>query len=293
MKREFMAYLDEHPAAAPEPARAVRSPYTIHLLRAPAFAFLAVFAILGGTSYAAEASLPNDVLYPVKTGVIEPVFIKGTALTKSGKARASTTLIARRLDEAHELLDRNQMDARSAAILEEALKQHTIAVHRYIDEASAGGEIEEALAVSEDLENTLKAHEVVLAAVSDDAEDADETVQDLIDGVSEDADEAEDASEEVEEVIRGTADDAADQYVAETQQELAPKLEELREEVSREDEQDELMLRARALFVEASAAYARGRELLDDQNEDAFSEFRDALQSAEQATIILKSREGK
>ena len=73
MRSTLRSYMDMHPIHVPLRARPTPSWYDI--FAHPALAFVAVCAILGssaGVSYAAESSLPGDVLYPLKVAINEP-----------------------------------------------------------------------------------------------------------------------------------------------------------------------------------------------------------------------------
>lgn len=78
----------------------------------PAFALAMAFIVLaggaGGTAYAAEGTLPGDLLYPIKVGVTEPTV---SALTASGKAQASwqMQLAERRITEAATLAKQGRL----------------------------------------------------------------------------------------------------------------------------------------------------------------------------------------
>jgi hypothetical protein len=105
-RARMRAVLTEY--AAFKPVRApVRHVSPFHALRmhpvfAGAFALLLLITSTGGAAYAAEGSLPGDILYSVKVDVTEPVV---TALTPAGSAQVAwhLTIAKRRLAEAHAL----------------------------------------------------------------------------------------------------------------------------------------------------------------------------------------------
>lgn len=77
-------------------------------------AFLIAVIIVGyGSSavLAAEGSLPGDVLYPVKTRVVEPLARLVAAQTPATEAAFETKLLERRLHEAEALDDEETLDA--------------------------------------------------------------------------------------------------------------------------------------------------------------------------------------
>ncbi|MDO8518409.1 MAG: DUF5667 domain-containing protein [bacterium] len=109
--------------------RATRSPYTHWFFMSRSFAFALVLAVLvgGGTTFAAEGSLPGDLLYPVKIHVSEQV---ETALALSPKAKVAvnTKLAQRRITEVEVLAVRGTLDANITAQAEEDFDYHTAQV---------------------------------------------------------------------------------------------------------------------------------------------------------------------
>jgi hypothetical protein len=91
----------------------IESPFSIlSFLKTPlsreisfALASVIITILIGGSvAYASEKSLPGDLLYPVKTKIVEPMKI-ALASTPGAKARVETELADNRLQEA-EALDR-------------------------------------------------------------------------------------------------------------------------------------------------------------------------------------------
>ena len=115
-KDAMRAYLLEYRSMKPMPPefhRAARPPGGIFpaLFARPAALIGAVaflFATGGGVAFAAEGSLPGDVLYPVKVGVVEKV--EGAlAVTAEAKANFEITLANRRLTEAETLATKGRL----------------------------------------------------------------------------------------------------------------------------------------------------------------------------------------
>lgn len=76
-------------------------------------AFLIVIIIIGygsSATLAAEGSLPGDVLYPVKTRVVEPLTRLVAARTPAAKAKFETRLLEKRLEEAETLETGKKLD---------------------------------------------------------------------------------------------------------------------------------------------------------------------------------------
>lgn len=107
--KSIMSQIDE--------MKLVESPYLEffqYLNKKPAYAYVAalvLIALIGGsTSYASEAALPGDILYPVKVDVTEPiegVFTLGAA----AQANWHEELVEKRLQESETLAQNNMLSA--------------------------------------------------------------------------------------------------------------------------------------------------------------------------------------
>lgn len=82
----------------------------------------------GGTSYAAEGSLPGDLLYPVKTHVNETV-LASLAVSPEAQANVQADIAMRRLDEAQRLAARGTLGMTTAADLAAAFDEHAQKAH--------------------------------------------------------------------------------------------------------------------------------------------------------------------
>lgn len=284
MRAEFTAFMDANP---PTPKRAVLSPYFPHLVRIPAMIALAL-VVVSGTAYAAEHSLPNDPLYPVKTSVIEPVFIRGLAFGDRAQASANNTLVDRRLKEAVELIERDEMDPENATKIATAIDRHTEAVSGYVTKASQEGDLSAALDAGTELENTLEAHGDVLASIVD-GEPSTAEIYALIDAVAEHANAVENAGEAVEEQVVNDPEETRE-YVDEAVKATEAKLVEARERADALSTSEELLIDATTLLTASESALAAGTTQLAEGNAaGALPLIRDALQSAGQAEILLES----
>ena len=121
-RAKVRALLAEYTAMKPvRVSRASRAlPSFIYAFVRPALAGTMVFLVLlagtGGITYAAEGSLPGDLLYGVKIRVTEPVV---SALTSSGGAQArwQMTLAERRVHEAATLAKAGRLDTPTETVL--------------------------------------------------------------------------------------------------------------------------------------------------------------------------------
>ncbi len=83
--------------------------FSIHKSFAYALASLLIFVIAGGTlTYAAEGTVPGDLLYPIKVNVTEPMR-DALAITPVEKASWNAEKAVRRLNEAETLANKNKL----------------------------------------------------------------------------------------------------------------------------------------------------------------------------------------
>lgn len=128
----------------------------------------------GTASYAAEGSMPGDLLYPVKVGVNEKVG-DALALSSESKAKLQAEFAERRLAEATNLAVDNKLTADVRAKLSDDFAKHAdLAVARTKDLEKKNVAI--AIGLASNFESNLSAHEALLAQI-DTQGDADDLVQ--------------------------------------------------------------------------------------------------------------------
>ncbi|MFZ1987526.1 MAG: DUF5667 domain-containing protein, partial [Minisyncoccia bacterium] len=126
MLARLTSVMEERPVFTP----GVRSPYVFHFPRAVTFALLFVFVVTGGTTYAAQGSLPGDVLYPLKTKVTEP--LEGAlAFGEEAKAKWHAGVAEERLTEAEKLAEKGKLDSTTSSKLAVAFTEHAKAVNSF------------------------------------------------------------------------------------------------------------------------------------------------------------------
>ena len=128
-----------------------------------------VVAISMSTSYAAEGTLPGDVLYPVKTTVNEEV--RGWfAFSSKGQLAYEQNIAERRLEEAEQLAFHGRLNDETRAEIVERFNERASRVEEHIEKL----EDESAVEASSDFEARLKAHGAILVHLtSKDAETVD------------------------------------------------------------------------------------------------------------------------
>lgn len=106
--------------------------FTYGILNLRYVSLMMLFFVMGaGVSFAAEKSLPGDILYPVKIGFNEKiagVFSVGV----QGRANREALLITKRLEEARYLVFEEKFSEKDFSNLEDSIAMHTDNVKKYI-----------------------------------------------------------------------------------------------------------------------------------------------------------------
>lgn len=123
----------------------------------------------GGTAFAAEATVPGDVLYPVKIHVNEEVR-SAFAVSDEAEARLQAEFAAERLKEAEELAGRHKLDAEARADLETRFTGHANDADTHMEKMKQKHDEENAGVIEADLDATLRAHTKLLNAIDADVE---------------------------------------------------------------------------------------------------------------------------
>ncbi len=152
--------------------QSIRSPFSLytffHKNRRKAFALAAVLILIltgGGTSYAAESSLPGEPLYSIKVNVNESIdsFV---ALTPDAKVKVEVGHTKRRLEEVESLSKKGALNTETQGIIEVNLKKHTDTIKENLSvlaSENATNTVKEAIT---DITASFEAHEVALSSIS-------------------------------------------------------------------------------------------------------------------------------
>ncbi len=111
----------------------------------------------GGTSLAAESSVPGDILYPIKTEVNERV-IEVFKRNEEKRADWSARQAERRLEEANHLLEDGRLTPANSAFLTEKFKEHTEKTNELVKKLEEKGNIKAAAKISAHLKYMLSEH---------------------------------------------------------------------------------------------------------------------------------------
>lgn len=121
---------------------------------------LAVF-VFGGTSLAAEGTVPGDALYPMKVNVNEKI-VEALQFTSESRAGYEAQVAERRLEEAAELAVSVGVESDDAEELSERFTEHAEMVKEKVRKLSEGGEVRAAADVASRFEASLRAHQAIL-----------------------------------------------------------------------------------------------------------------------------------
>jgi hypothetical protein len=168
MHRALMAHMRTVPLAV----RPVPSPYVGMFLKPAAALLIAPLVIIlgaGGTAYAAEGSLPGDMLYPVKISVNEKIQT-ALATSPSAKAKVNVQLAQRRLEEAQALALSGRLNATTTAQIKTNLSEHA-ELAQTLGQSLAQNDPEQAAEIAAQLSSSLAANDAVLEDLASRAKD--------------------------------------------------------------------------------------------------------------------------
>ena len=168
MRLRLEGVMQEHHLSGGGP---VPSPYFSFITPRSAVPALVLIIVIGGggVSFAAEGTVPGDLLYPVKITVNESV--RGTlAFSPASKAEWHATAAERRMVEVETLADRGTLTPEVRSELEANFEDHAQEVEGIVDEAEAEDPVR-AADIRTRFTSTLAAHANVISRLGDGSED--------------------------------------------------------------------------------------------------------------------------
>lgn len=108
----------------------------LHLHSMPLFTIAALLLIGGGTSLAAQGSLPGELLYPVKVGVNENIRL-AFAVSEEAETEVQLALLEERVREAQTLQAEGHLDDELAVAVRTNVRTQAQAAHRASDNSDA------------------------------------------------------------------------------------------------------------------------------------------------------------
>src|SRR3990167_9023817 len=132
--------------------------------------FMPIFLVIvllatGGVSWGAQNSLPGDTLYPIKIEVNERVN-SWAAITDESEAKLASKLALRRIEEAEELLSKDEFSVESKEKIEARFEIHTAKMEEKIAKLEEKNKLSEAAEINSNFEASLRAHEQILVKLA-------------------------------------------------------------------------------------------------------------------------------
>jgi hypothetical protein len=121
----LLSYMQTHPVRERAAIRHQRKMgFFSSILKPVPLTLITCLGLGAGTAFAAEPSLPHDLLYPIKTHITEP--IRGAlALTPKARSAWTTHLVERRLGEAKKLAEQQRLDELTREALTQEVERQT------------------------------------------------------------------------------------------------------------------------------------------------------------------------
>ncbi len=259
----------------------------------PALAsFLAVGLLLTGSgiSYAAEGSLPGEVLYPVKLGVNETV--RGLlSVSPRSKAVWAAERVERRLNEVEALAAASRIDPAEAGGLERVIREQAQEAGERLDRLAEDGNGVTAVVVGAKLEERLQRHQDRMSRMSKHKLPREREALDVL---------AETVGVEVEDLVQKNV--RSEDRLAEAEPELASpvaadrmggaerRLREAREMLAGREQPAESRKNAEQDLGQAAELLDEGRAAMQKgELSKAFSHFREAQRRARAVREVLEN----
>lgn len=166
MKSALLGYVKAHPASQEVlAARGILSPF-VPRRNKRTLSFIVAASLLVGSSvsFAAEGSLPGDILYPVKVGVNEPV-LGAVAITPAAKAAWNITLVERRLVEVEKLAVSQNVSSEVQQAAATNLAKYTHDAEERLETVEDDNDGDEAINNTVALSDVLTTHEQILSDI--------------------------------------------------------------------------------------------------------------------------------
>lgn len=135
----------------------------------PALAAILIVMLGAGTTYAAQAALPGDLLYTIKVGVNEPVR-EALAVSAESKVAFHTEVAETRLEEAEALAAEGRLSADTSDQIETSFETHLARAEEITMELEEGDK-DTSADISAQLDSVLAAHGSILATLGEESDD--------------------------------------------------------------------------------------------------------------------------
>jgi hypothetical protein len=156
-REQFLSFMEAHQPLARD-KKTEKSVSWFRPFRMLATAFVLLVVCTGGVSYAAESSVPGDLLYPIKINFNEQVRSTFTFNSKS-KAEWNMEQVERRLEEAETLKEEGRMTPELRAQIKTEIEVHQADMEDRLQNLEEQGKTESSDEIKIRYENLLQIHQ--------------------------------------------------------------------------------------------------------------------------------------
>ncbi len=129
---------------------------------------LMIFFFGASVAFAAQQSLPGDLLYPVKTEITEKV-LAWTMTSEEARAQYDIALVQLRLEEIEKVSAEKKLDQKASANVQRLLTNHIADIKSHVDTIEKEGQSDAGIEANSELEASLNAHTGLLEKLNVDA----------------------------------------------------------------------------------------------------------------------------
>ncbi|HYC34467.1 MAG TPA: DUF5667 domain-containing protein [Candidatus Paceibacterota bacterium] len=161
----------------------VKSPYVFPGFFKPeqlrfVYAAIAVFLVTGGTALASLDSVPGDILYPVKTHIVEKV-PDAFAWTSEAKARRNSKKFEERVKEFEVLAEKGRLDEKTAEQIDTEVRKELDAFSRNVQRIE--NKEEKRRKLDDELLHKIEEHEERLEKIKEENRSDNRVLNDFLD----------------------------------------------------------------------------------------------------------------
>jgi hypothetical protein len=162
----------------------VKSPWGVYsvvsLMKRNQLAYFVVIPLIiilsgGSVVFASQDSLPNDILYPIKVKILEPVE-SALIFSQTEKAKHQSNLAKTRLVEAQTLAKEKKLDDSTEEIINKLLVSHTVALDKAINKATKSDSKKEVDEITTNFRAEMNANARILEIINEKEKEDDESL---------------------------------------------------------------------------------------------------------------------
>ena len=257
-------------------------------------AFLSILLVICGSAatFAAEKSLPGELLYAVKTDVNEPM--RGLfSFSQEAKAEWHTRLVERRLEEAEKLIEKGKWQHDARVSIEARIEESSANAWRHISATDAQGKSDVAEDASGRLEVSLKTHKKIVAALAEKKKESEEEVNPLLRILEKNADTSASVRTTLEEKLLKKNEDGGKTHVQKKVESAARELADAKALITRtRSQKPKTVARREKALANAQDVFIKGKKALGEGRlKEAFDQSQESLRIVQESNLMLKADE--